>query len=182
MWGGREEAQPAVKDKVGQGGLEDEGRDPSPPVAVALQCVPKVFYKKLPSVQLCPAWLEVCWKSPTFITHVLLCLEQPNCCRSQNLLLLSNGRGIHLKGPFRRKSQNASSISTYFTDLFVLASEIPVRNEHLMAESLIIFLKRFMAAFPILEINVCVRVNKNISMMVSRYKRKATFCVLTNHM
>lgn len=109
MWGGREEAQPAVKDEVGQAGLEDEGRDPSPPVAVAPRHIPKVFQKKLLSVQLCPAWLEVCWKPPAFITRVLLCLEQPNCCKSQNLLLLSNGRGIHLKGPFRRKSQKASN-------------------------------------------------------------------------
>lgn len=64
MWGGREGAQPAVEDKVGQAGLEDEGRDPSPPVAVALQRIPKVFYEKLLGVQLCPAWLEVCWKPP----------------------------------------------------------------------------------------------------------------------
>lgn len=65
MWGGREEAQPAVKDKVGRAGLEDEGNDPSPLVAVALQCIPKVFCKKLLSVQLSSAWLEVCWKPPS---------------------------------------------------------------------------------------------------------------------
>lgn len=57
-----------------------------------------------------------------------------------------------------------------------------MRNEHLMAESLIIFLKRFLAAFPVLEIHVRVRGNKNISVMVSRYKWKDTFCVLSNHM
>lgn len=98
------------------------------------------------------------WRSPgnppDFIT--LLCLEQPNCCKSQNLLLLSNGRGIYLKWPFRRESQITSNISTYFTDLFVLASEIPVRNEHLTAESLIIFVNSVMAAFPILEIHACL--------------------------
>lgn len=57
-----------MKDKVGQAGLDDEGRDPSPLVAVTLQCIPKVFYKKLLSVQLCPAWLGVCWK-PLNIHH-----------------------------------------------------------------------------------------------------------------
>lgn len=64
VWAGREEAQPAVKNNMGQAGLEDEGKDPSPPVAVALQCIPRVFYKKFLSVQLCSAWLEVCWKLP----------------------------------------------------------------------------------------------------------------------
>lgn len=63
---------------------------------------------------------------------------------------------MYLKGPFRRESQITSNVSTYFTDLFVLASEIPVRNEHLMTESLITFLNSFMAAFPILEIHACV--------------------------
>lgn len=67
MWDGREEAQPAVKDNVGQAGLEDEGKDLLPTVAVALQCVPKVSYKKLLSVQLCPACLEVCWKPPSLL-------------------------------------------------------------------------------------------------------------------
>lgn len=67
MWGGREEAQPAVKDTVGQAGLEDEGKDPSAPVPVALQCIPKGSYKKLLSVQLCPACLEVCWKPPKLL-------------------------------------------------------------------------------------------------------------------
>lgn len=56
-----------------------------------------------------------------------------------------------------------------------------MKNEHLMAESLIIFPNRFMATFLVLEICVCVRVN-NISMMVSRYKWKETFRVLSNHM
>lgn len=141
--GWKKEARPAVKDNAG---LEDErGR-------IRLrrwQCIPKVFHKKLLSVQLCPAWLEVCWKPPSLHHPCSALLEQPNCCKSQNLLLLSNGRGIHLKGLFRRGSQITSNISTYFKDLFVLASEIPVRNEHLMAESLIIFLNSFMAAFPI---------------------------------
>lgn len=63
--GWKEGAQPAVKDKVGQAGLEDEGKDLSPPVAVALQCIPKVFCKKLLSVQLSSTWLEVCWKPPS---------------------------------------------------------------------------------------------------------------------
>lgn len=72
MWGGREEAQPAVKDNVGQAGLEDERKDLSPPMAVALQCVPKVFSKKFLRVQLCPVWLEVSWKPPRLHHPALL--------------------------------------------------------------------------------------------------------------
>lgn len=152
MWGEREEAQPAVKDNVGEAGLEDErGRIRLHRWQWHCRAFPRFSTR---SFSVCSSVLRV-WRSagspPAFITCVLLCLEQPNCCKSQNLLLLSNGRGIHLKGPFRRESQITSNISTYFTDLFVLASEIPVRNEHLMAESLIIFLNSFMAAFPIWE-------------------------------
>lgn len=62
MWGWKGGSTASSEGKAGQAGLEDEGRDPSPLVAVALQCIPKVFYKKLLGVQLRPAWFEGCWK------------------------------------------------------------------------------------------------------------------------
>lgn len=156
MWGGRKGAQPAVKDSVGEAGLKAErGRICLHRWQWHCSALPRFSTR---SFSPCSSVLHP-WRSagspPAFLTRVLLCLEQPNCCKSQNLLLLSSGRGIHLKGAFRRESQITSNISTYFTDLFVLASEIPVRNEHLMAESFIIFLNSFMAAFPMWEY-VCV--------------------------
>lgn len=47
-----------------------------------------------------------------------------------------------------------------------------------------IFLDGFMAAFPIWEyVCACVyaRINENVSMMISRYKWKNTFHVLSDH-
>lgn len=178
---------------VSSEGLRRRGRaggwkrkDLSPPLAVALQCVHEVFCKKLYSVQCSPVCLELCWESPpnlhylfsTLVGSSQIAAKAKICCCSQM------DKGVCLKGPFRRGSQITSAIFS-FTDLFLLLSEIPVMNT-VMGWEFNDFSKWLHDCFSHLGICVCacvcVRINENVSMMISPFKWKDTFHVLSNHM
>lgn len=160
-----------------------ERKDPSPPLAVAPQCVCEVFCKKFHSVQLCPVCLEVRRKPPLVcITCFLLWLEAAKLLPRPKFvaaLKWSTWRD-HLERSHKSPQQYSISQIYFFWWLrFQWGVGI------WWAGSFMIFLNGFMAAFPIWEYvcaHVYVRINENVSMMISRYKWNDTFHMLSNHM
>lgn len=165
-------------------------KDLTPSLTVAPQCIPEVFCKKLHSVWLCAVLASVCLEvrgtSPCSLHHLFSILLGSNqiaakakiCCCSQ-----MDGVSVwrdYLEGSHKSPQQYSISQIYFFWWLrFQWGMGI------WWAGRLMIFLNGFMAAFPIWEYEyacVCVTINENVSMTVSRYKWKETLHVLTNHM
>lgn len=104
-------------------------------------------------------WVQRCAGSPPSSALPICCFswKQPDCCQSQNVLLLANGWGVCVKGPFKREAQITSAIF-HFADLFLLVTDISVTNGHLMGWEFRGFSKWLHGCFSDLRMCVCARV------------------------